>query len=46
MYVKAMFPRTQARDLRLDLHSVGDFCEPDCAADFVACSGMQHGNGL
>ena len=46
MDVKAMFTRTQARDFRLDLHPVGDFREPDCTADFVACSGMQHGNGL
>ncbi len=46
MHMKAMFTRTQARDFRLDLHPVGDFREPDSAADFVACSGMQHGNGL
>ncbi len=46
MHVKAMFTRTQARDFGLDLHPVGDFREPDCAADFVTCSGMQHGNGL
>ena len=46
MHMKAMFTRTQARDFRLDLHPVGDFCEPDCSADFVARSGMQHGNGL
>jgi len=46
MHVKAMFTRSQARDFRLDLHAVGDFCEPDYAADFVAFSRMQHRNGL
>jgi hypothetical protein len=46
MHVKAMFTRSQARDFRLDLHPVGDFSERDCAADFVARSRMQHGDGL
>jgi hypothetical protein len=46
MHVKTMFTRIQARDFRLHLHSIGYFCERDCAADFVARSGMQHGDGL
>ena len=46
MHVKTMFTRIQARDFRLHLHSIGYFCERDCAADFVARSRMQHGDGL
>ncbi len=42
MYMKAVLTGRQARDLRVDLHAVGDRSECDGAADFVACGGMQH----
>src|SRR6478672_4169317 len=42
MYVKAVLTGRQARDLRVDLHTVGDRRECDGAADLVACGGMQH----
>ena len=42
MYMKAVLTRRQARDLRVDLHAIGDRRECDGAADFIACGGMQH----
>jgi len=46
MDVKAVFARRQARDLRVDLHAIGNRRECDGAADFVACGGMQHRNAF
>ena len=42
MDMKAVLTRRQARDLRVDLHAVGDWREGNGAADFIACGGMQH----
>ena len=46
MDMKAMISGSQARDLCLDLHAIGDFGERDSAAYFVAAGGMKHGNRL
>ena len=46
MYVKAVLPRRQARDLCVDLHAIAGRRECDGAADFVACGGMQHRNAF
>ena len=42
MYVKAVLTGRQARDLCVDLHTIGDRRECDGAADFIACGGMKH----
>ena len=42
MYVKAVFARRQARDLCVNLHTIGDRRERDGAADFITRGGMQH----
>src|SRR5438552_16345836 len=41
MDMKAVFARRQARDLRVDLHAVGDWSEWDSAASFIGTGGMQ-----
>ena len=46
MDMKAVFTRRQARDLRVDLHAVGDWREGNGAADFIACGGMKHRNAF
>ena len=46
MYVKAVLTGSQARDLRVDLHAIGDRRECDGAADLIACGGMQHRNAF
>ena len=42
MDVKAVFARRQARDLCVNLHTIGDRRERDRAADFITRGGMQH----
>ena len=44
--MKAMFTGRQARDLRVNLHAVGDWRECDSAANFIACGRMQHRNAF
>ena len=44
--VKAVLTRGQTRDFRVNLYAVSNRREGDGAAHFVACSGMQHGNGF
>ena len=46
MDMKAVVAGSQTCNFRLDLHSVSDFCEGNCAANFVACSGMKYGNSF
>src|SRR5262245_13069120 len=46
MNVKTMVPRSQARDLYLDLYAICDFSKRDGAAHFVVAGGMKHCNRL
>ena len=46
VYVKAVFAGRQARDLRVNLHAIGDWRECDRACDFIACRGMQYRNAF
>ena len=46
MYMKPVLARRQARDLRANLHAVGDGRKCDGAVDFVAGGGMQHGDAF
>ena len=46
MDMKPVLTRRQARDLCVDLHAIGDRCECDGAADFIARGGMQHRNAF
>lgn len=46
MYVKAVLTGRQPRDLRVDLHTIGDRRECDGAADLIACGGMQYRNAF
>ena len=46
MDVKSVLARSEARDFRMDLHSVGNFNECDRAANLVALGGMKHSDGF
>ena len=46
MDMKPVLTRRQARDLRVNLHALGDWRECNSAADFIACTGMQYGNAF
>ena len=46
MYVKAVLTGRQPRDLRVNLHTIGDRRECDGAADLIACGGMQYRNAF
>ena len=46
MDMKAVLTRRQARDLRVDLHSIAGRNERDRAADFIPCGRMQYGDAF
>jgi len=46
MDMKPMLTGRQARELRVDLHAVGDRRECNGAANFITCGRMQHRNAF